>query len=611
MKNDKVLKALSIIGVYIFFSLGICIAWAFCSTETLPLLLPHTISMYKICGALDMFFIILPATLEASFCVALAIVFGTGDQEKSRVRFSQDMFRRYKIVCIVCIGCVAVLTVSSELGRPLVSNYKKYLEHQEALARDYERNGGNMFRAENFDMAYQYAHLALELDPSSEVAKRLLADATIAREANKIAIANSEESLKNDEALSEEGYTVHELGILAEKAYSEKSWFDAHYYAQTAVNIAEARNTLLPHLKEIASDAWNKLEIPSGTVQTEEERLYALKLSGYGALMRGDNLHAYYVFMSLSRHSRKMANDPDVVRYLSIAQERMQNAYFFIDETIGIKDFESANMVNFAIKNKDGTTDIIHIKGIVAVAGDAGTVQYLRGFCMITIDPLGNMKRKLYDENVKMVSVNAEDFDGVIDLPKDAITVPYLLLNSVDRYDNKFVNKAESNTSDVPDTLVLPLSCEDFELLKEASKGANLMDISALIKIVLKADKYGYSSEVFAQVLLDRLLYPLLILCTFMLLASFAWNFRIKQDIPFQTTWILSFPILTACAIIMMNIILWLYSVMNHVFVGVAGLAASPIFGVIIYTALFIISSLIFLARNNIDPEVESTPSNL
>lgn len=607
-------KIFGIIAAYIFFCLGVCIAWAFCSGAPIPVLLERTVLPYKLCTGLELFCSLLPATLAASFCVSLAMAFGMGDGEKCRLRFSAEIFRLYKLIVVVCLICVAILTAATELGKPLLTNYKKHLERQEILARDYERNSGNMYRAGSFDLSYQYAKLALELDPDSETAKRLMSDAGIGKEAHKdVAAENKKKDAPSNKKLSEEGFTIIELRTLAEKAYRESKWFDAHYYAQTAVNIAEPRDTSLQLMQDIAAESWNRLETPANDPQSEEERLYAMKLSGYGALMRGDNLKAYYVFMSLSRRSKIMANDPDVVRYLAIAQERLERAYFFMDEMIGKRDFETASNVHFALKHEDGTTDIIHIKGIVPVAGKSGTVQYFRGFTMMTIDELGNMKRKLYDENVKMLSADAQDFEGIVNLPPNVMSVPYLLLHSVDRYNEAYESTAEytitgmnaaESSPHTPETLVLPMSCEDFELVKEASKGADRMDIVALIKIILNADKYGYSSEVFAEIMLDRLLYPMLVLCAFMVLASFAWNFRIKQEIPFQTVWIFSFPILTAGAAIMVQVILWLYSIMNHVFVGVAGLMASPIFGLSVYIVIFIVASVVFLARNNIDPPV-------
>lgn len=597
-------QVFSIIAAYLFFCLGVCMAWAFCSGAALPVLLPNAVFPYKVYTGLEVFCSMLPASLEAAFCVSLAISFGKGEQERSRERFSADMFNRYKEVVALCLICVALLTAATELGKPLAQTYKEDLVRQERLARDYEKNGGTMFRAGKYDLAYQYAKLALDIDGASEVAKRIMNDASIARKTH----SGAEKEKAKDASkrtTSEEGYTIKELRSLAQKAYKEEQWFDAHYYAQTAVDMAEITDTSLSSLKTIAAQSWNKIETPGGKAQTEEERLYAQKLAGYGALMSGDNLKAYYIFVSLSAISHKMESDPDVVRYKAIAQERLEKAYFFIDETIGKNDFETAHDVHFSLKHTDGTTDVIHIKGIVSIKGTSEAVQYLRGFSMLTIDQFGNMKRDLYDENVKLIEVSTQDLGGMENIPSKTSTVPYLLLRSVDRYDKTFMNSAQCTFAkageSAPNTLVLSMPYSDFELLKEASKGAGRMDIAALIKIIRRADKYGFSSEVFAQIMLDRLLYPMLILCTLMLLASFAWNFRTKQDIPFQTAWVLSLPILNLMAVILMHMVLYLYRVMNHVFVGVSSLSIAPFFGLGIYIVIFAISSVIFLARNDIE----------
>lgn len=622
-------QVLSIMAIYVFFCLGVCLSWAFFAVPIIPILLPNTVVSYKMCMGLELFCSLLPAALIAGFCVSLAIAFGRGDNEEIQRRFSPYMFEKYKTVIAVSLICVAILTAAAELGRPLIAGRKVNIARQETLARDYERSSGNMYRAGNYDLAYKYAKLALDLDERSETAKALLNDSNIQLKSLRGARDAKKQSTHN--AVSEEGFTVKELRSLAENAYKDSRYFDAHYYAQTALNIAEARDTSKVLLQNIATESWNKLERPGAKPMTEEERLYALKLSGYGALMSFDNLKAYYIFMSLSRISRKMKNDPDVIRYLEIAQERLEKSYFFIDEMLDKADFETAHNVSFSLKHKDGTQDIIHIKGIVSVKDSSGIVQYLRGFTMLSLDNNGNMIRKLYDDNVKMLGVSSVDLplkaaagqfsteyaSGMEGIDRtDAKTVPYLLLRSVDRYNEAYMNGAQCTFPDgtkaedisgmgsagmVPSTLILPMPLEDFELLKETSKGAELMDIASLVKMIMRADEYGYSSEVLSQIMLGRILYPMLILCLLMFLSAVSWNFSTKKGIPFQMGWVLSLPILTAMAAILMQVLLYLYRLMNHVFVSITALYIAPVLAILIYIAIFIISSVIFLARNNLD----------
>ena len=66
--------------------------------------------------------------------------------------------------------------------------------------------------------------------------------------------------------------------------------------------------------------------------------------------------------------------------------EKLEEEYFFIDETFNLQGFETVNNVHFSIRNNDGTTSVYFIKGVTPVADSASLVQYLRGLSIFVID---------------------------------------------------------------------------------------------------------------------------------------------------------------------------------------------------------------------------------
>ena len=473
------------------------------------------------------------------------------------------------------------------------------------IVQDYVRIGRQLERSGRGALAYRYAELALKIDPASSDALSLLRDTEIASREAHSAVRTALPKTAS-EPVSEEGYTVRELRSRAEKAYAEKKYFDAHYWAQSAVSITTPRDTNYAEVQRIAADAWNALFTADLPATTDAQKTYARKLSGYTALAEGDNLKAYYIFRTLSLASRENANDPDIVRYLAIAHTRLDTEYFFIDEIIDAKEFETAGDVRFSIKKDDGTTSIVYIKGITPVKGSGGVVQYFRSLSIFFLDADGAYTGSIYVPYAKMRQVSSSDFDAdtkrSLGVPADAHFIPYVLLRSVDR-DTEGVTEgplyryAASDKKGGSDRIVLPLSYEDFLLLTEVSRGAEYMNMISLFRFVGKGARFGYADEVFAQVLLNRILYPLFMLILFIWFAAFAWNYRIGETVLFKMSWIFAFPFFSVLAHILYRALMWLFKIINYVFIGIAGTYCLPL-GALVYAVILLIVSLVFLARN-------------
>ena len=577
---------------------------AFRFFSPLPSLIAKTETLYRLYSGLELFCRILPAFSVTGFVIGYAVSFGRNPDGSAR-RFSRSMFRRYRSVVVTSLVLSLVLTAASEIGTPVLSAKQKQLERMPLIVQDYVRIGRQLEQSGREALAYRYAELALKIDPASSEALSLLRDTEIASREAHSAVRTALPKTAS-EPVSEEGYTVRELRSRAEKAYAEKKYFDAHYWAQSAVSITTPRDTNYAEVQRIAADAWNALFAADLPAATDAQKIYAKKLSGYTALAEGDNLKAYYIFRTLSLASRENANDPDIVRYLAIAHARLDAEYFFIDEIIDAKEFETAGDVRFSIKKDDGTTSIVYIKGITPVKGSGGVVQYLRSLSIFFLDADGAYTGSIYVPYAKMRQVSSSDFDAdtkrSLGVPADAHFIPYVLLRSVDRdiegvTERPLYRYAASDKKGGSDRIVLPLSYEDLLLLTEVSRGAEYMNMISLFRFVGKGARFGYADEVFAQVLLNRILYPLFMLILFIWFAAFAWNYRIGETVLFKMSWIFVFPFFSVLAHILYRALMWLFKIINYVFIGIAGTYCLPL-GALVYAVILLIVSLVFLARS-------------
>ncbi|MCK9169297.1 MAG: hypothetical protein M0P01_02665 [Treponema sp.] len=600
-------RVLQILFGYIVFCFCVCLAVGFFS-GTLPELLAKSVYTYRLYAGLRFFCRILPAVTITGVIIGFAVSYGR-HPEGSVMRFSSAMLGRYRYVIITGIICSFILTCTEEIGTPVLVSKQLQLVQMPKLAREYVRIGTKEFISGNSDLAFQYAKRAAKFDPKSDSVQQLLNKTEIAIKTSR---QNRLETVVPEisQGVSEEGYTVSQLRKLAEKSFSAGNWFDAHYYAETGISVASPKDTNIELLRRIAAAAWNELSRAEKIPETEAERVYKLKLDGYKLLMAGDNMKAYYVFKKLSMQSRALSIDPDIVRYLKLANVRLAAESFFIDETFNLQEFETADNIYFKIQHADGSTDIVYIKGITSIKGTDSMVQYLRGFSVVSLDKNGINIRRMYVPYAKLLAVPVSDFDDdtrtLLGIDKKTEYVPYILLRSIDRSTEGIVSEPlywyESNTAEIEkDQLILPVSYTDFELLVEASKGAEFMSIPALIQFVGKTVQYGYSEEVFGQVMLNRILYPLFIFIIIVCSAIFAWNYRISEKLMFKTVWVSAFPLLSILLYILFTGLLWLYKLFNYVFLGTAGRKYALLAACGVYAAILIISSIMFLSRNAAD----------
>jgi hypothetical protein len=600
-------RVLQILFGYVVFCFCLCLAAGF-FTGTVPELLERSVRSYRLYAGLRYFCLILPAVALTGFTVGCAVSFGR-NPEGSFMRFSPAMFQRYGHIMVVGLVCSFILTCTAEIGTPLLVSRQSQLAQMPKRVREYVRIGNASYDSGNPGLAFQYAQLAVKLDPKSRDALELSSKAELPQKTNvKPDIPDMVPEISS--GVSEEGYSVSTLRKKAEEAYAKGNWFDAHYYAETGIAVASAKDTNVEPLKQTAAAAWNKLSQSEKPAETEDERIYKQKLEGYKTLMDGDNLKAYYIFRTLSQQSRALSVDPDVVRYLNLAGKRVAAESFFIDETFNVQEFENAGNVYFSLHRADGSVDVVYIKGVTAVKGSDGMVQYLRGLSIVSTDKDGTFLRSMHVEYAKLIEVPVSDLDKdtvvSLGLDPDVTSVPYLLLRSVDRDTEGVAAMPQYEYADKQGAadevqMILPLSYDDFELLLEASAGPELMTIPSIFRFTGKAVRYGFSEEVFEQIMLNRSLYPLFILLIFILAAGFAWNYRIGEKLMFKTVWVAVFPIFSVVAYLLFKSAEWLYKLFNYVILGAAGTQSALAAGCGVYVGVLILVSLVFLSRNSAD----------
>lgn len=619
MKNRKVFFVTAIFFVLAF---AVCVVLGF-FLRPLPELIASTVGKYCFFSALKLFCTIVPVVLGTGLLIGWLLDFGA-HSEGSRLRFSAAMFSRYKTVLIDSLIAVLIISLAVEAALPGISRVMERYCRLPSLQREYLSFASGLYEQERFGLSYEVAKIAYGINPSDKESAELLDKAEIAckqlrqdeesscsSEAAQIISSGSESAgyaeygfrQKIAHTEYEGAYTTYSLLQTARDCFQSEDWFGAHYYAQTALAGCAPRDINVFELKQIAAAAWKQISQARREGTTDEQQIFARKLAGYNALMEQDNLKAYYIFRNLSLSSKKTAADPDVVRYLSLAENRLQNQYFFIDETLNLQGFESASAVRFKIAGEDGSETVYFVKGVTNADDKNVFVQYLRGLSVFKIDSDGNYISGFYSPYAKMTSVSADLFDD--DMKKqlgiaDGIhSVPYILLHSVDRNREGVMNVPDILKGDASSApggfLILPMEFTDFSLIKDASGSIDSMSLDSLFRFISSAEKYGFVEEVFQQALMSRLLYPLLMLIFLVCIGICSWHGRLRANSVFKFKWIIVFPLAGAVIFFVYRITLFLFRLVNYSLIAVFSRNSVLLVSLFLYLVILFCVSLVFL----------------
>lgn len=607
-------KIIAILSVFIGIGLIVSIIYGFMSE--VPATVPQTSAfVYKLMNGIQNFGRYIPGVAITGFTVSCSVHFGR-NSEGSTERFSKAMLERFKTVMIISIIMAFFLTFCSEVLVLLTGNKKSSIINRPKIVTEYINVGNRLFDNGYYERAMNYAEAALKLSPNEKHALNLRDRADV--EINRARTSNIrfklyesvEEAEKVDHVVIDAAQIneVYQLYLKANEAFTKKEWFNAHYYSELGIKLATPKDPNLEELKKISTAAWNNLTEYHDLAKTQGQLTFEKKYQGYLALVQKDDLKAYYIFRELYQSSREMQSDPDVVFYLQIAENRINERCFFIDETFELKSFESANDVYFAYEYADGSRDVIYFKGMTTVASTGNSIQYLRALTIVSVARNGEVFRTMTVPYAKVLPVSVKTLTpttkALMGIDDSIDCVPYIMLKSVGRDSPELHNEPlytyqNGETANTPEYLLLSIPYDDFLLLEKSTSTPESMPLASLFKLVHMAAKYGFCTEVYGQALVNRIFYPLWILIMFILLAGFGWNNRINPTQFFKFSWALAFIPFILISILYNKMMMFLFRLVNYVLLGGFGLSGGMVAALVLYIILFICSAIIFVSRHS------------
>lgn len=607
-------KIIAILSVFI--GIGLIVSFITGFAGAIPFTVPQSSAfVYKLMKGLQNFGRYIPGVAITGFTVSCSVHFGR-NSEGSTERFSKAMMDRFKIVMIVSISMAFFLTICTEVLVLLTANKQSSIINRPKIVNEYINVGNKLFDNGYYERAMNYADAALKLSPNEKKAIDLRDRSDV--EINRARTSNIrfklyesvEEAEKVDHVVidAQQINEVYQLYIKAKDAFENKEWFNAHYYSELGIKLATPKDPNLEELKKLSTAAWNNLTEYHDLAKSEGQLIFERKFQGYLALVQKDDLKAYYIFRELYQSSREMQSDPDVVFYLEIAENRINERCFFVDETFELKSFENANDVYFAYEYADGSRDVIYFKGMTTVASTGNSIQYLRALTIVSVARNGEIFRTMEVPYAKVLPVSVKTLTpttkALMGIDDSIDCVPYIMLKSVGRdspdiHNEPLYTYSNGETATSPEYLLLSIPYDDFLLLEKSTSTPESMSLPALFKLVHMAAKYGFCTEVYGQAFMNRIFYPLWILILFILLAGFGWNNRINPTQYFKFSWAFAFIPFILISMLFYKMVLFLFRLLNYVLLGGLGTTGGMVTALVLYIIMLISVSIFFLSRHS------------
>lgn len=558
---------------------------------------------------------------------------------------SQAMFLRLRFVLAASYAFVLVLTLNEELLKRLTEQKIESLEDGPITFAESLVIAGRFMSSDRPEVAVQFVERAVQIAPHDPAAtgmlqrvrdaleisreERFYSGIRGAREAPSGA-RNTQGGAGGELRKKDENHMITELLEMSNEASDNGEWFDAHYWAQLAVDACNGTNTNLQSAMQRAARAWNMLSVPPAFDNSQEREHYQEKKSAYEAFVRGDYLEAYYAFVALQNDYSP--RDPDVEKFLALSQEQVENQYFFSDETEYMQDIISGEPVYFALQYPDGSRNVFFISNTMDIRRQGGLVSYLENLYVVHYDRDNNFVYSFYVPFAKAVATPISEFGSVANRQALGINsswdyVPVLTLQSIDRNTEGTVSTPEYTYSltGLPEdvarhlgfdaaaqttasggitpanqsarSMMLPMSFDDFHVLSAAASGPERLPLWTLYSFLSDTQAYGFSKDSFTQNFVQRAMFPLILMIMFIFCACIGWNYRIEDPgAPFKFRWLILIPVFGAIMIILFDIVMYAFNMLNYIFVLSLGFA-SVIAALALYIALLIAGVILFLSR--------------
>ena len=470
-----------------------------------------SLSWRLIRGLLD-YLKLFPALALSSLVIPYGFRINTYEKNKS---FSPQFLQSLKAPIITAIIAAALYGALFFLVLPLAQSYEANLVFQSRLYRLAKEKAQENAAMEEWEDVAQFVSICESIWPESPEMERLKTESEIRIQGGLVA-PERHLSLRTETVtgLNAEPVSVTEAFELAEKALAEERFFDAHWLATLGDRLARDGSPEKTIATRLAGRAWQGINSLAPTNrETRAYTIFRLKRDGHEALIGGEWVRAYYIFLELIDLAPE---DPDAAKYLTMSEAGVKQVAFFIDEM----ELNLGRILSGAIFSlpHDSGRLVMRIASLSAFSDSA----YGMGAEIMAFDRDG---RPLWNIEAPFVKI--------MPLALDAGYSMTVLLRALDRNDEtkqwepKIISlgqKAPGSTE-----IALKLSWDNFLLLSNVRRGLSGLSPADLRRAAENLTDCGFLPQVFEAELIRRFIEPLILLPLGIFSLVIGWRYRAQK----------------------------------------------------------------------------------
>jgi len=426
-------------------------------------------------------------------------------------RFSPDFLKSLNGSIFTAIIATVIYGLLFSIALPIARNYEANIVFRSQLYNLARARAEEYSRDEKWVEASQFIDICERIWPEGPQVAKLKFETDIEIEKGRFATVPENASAP---AGAPEPVDATEAMTLAETAFAERRYFDAHWLATLSARLAGAGTLDEARATRLAGMAWT--EVNSLAPNAEESvafRNYRLKREGYEALVGGEWIRAYYIFLELLGLT---PDDPDAARYFAVSENGLKNIAFFSDEV-------SLNLET----TLRGTAGVV-----ISSPLDYGRVVLRVNSLSVFTDVAYGIESEImaFDINGHPLWSMEVPYTKILPLTLDSGQSLSILLRALDRAGKTDPKEPKitvfGQSFPTNSEIVLPISWDTFLLLSNLHRGLSALSPLELRAAAVNLAACGYLPEVFEAELLQRFVKPLFLLPLGILAVALGWRYR-------------------------------------------------------------------------------------
>jgi hypothetical protein len=468
---------------------------------------------------------------------ALVIPFGfKADTKEYFTRFSPQFLEKLKGTILTAIIASGIYGLLFFIALPLAQDSQSTMRFKGELFTMAKERVAIHIAKTDWHEARQFLTICDNIWPNDPVMEALRIKISVGVETLRFSSVETPSGSLKNAAAEYTGIAEHrepvrnaaEALVLAKKAMVEKRYYDAHWLASLAFQLAKPGSMEDGESSRTASLAWNAISsMEPNTQQSYDYSLYHLKREGYEALVSEDWIRAYYIFQELSK---QLPDDPDVAKFLIMSEQGTANSVFFIDE-IATSIGETFTGTVFSIPLVPSVQSAGAASGNFSGATPGGRVV-LRTASLTTFSDFSyamGLELAAFDGNNRPLYTVAAQYAKLVPMTVQGKTRLVILLRALDRLNQevRWEPVWTGGHSDLGDAqIALDTTYEYFLLLSKARRQVDSLFLADLLTMGNKLGNYGYIPQVFQAEIIRRIFEPLGLLPLTIFSIIIGWRFR-------------------------------------------------------------------------------------